>query len=212
MGFFDKLFNRNKEPKTVANDVPFNIQRNDGSVLRIKPEIDKDGNHVCKEVHDETGKLIANIPQYLVYEQMENGMLIGHHIYMEVAKEYLDMPYYADYIANGLLSQDRLHDKVLGDYHGYAGFFNLDENGQITGRTIRANIVEALNVEKINDHNTRIRAEEERAEALRNEIRGENVNIKDSHAERLSPDMMPDWMREGYSRSEGNNRNSGMDR
>lgn len=212
MGFFDKIFNKKKDEKAVANDLCINIQRNDGSILRIKPVIDKEGNHMCKAIQDEYGNLIANIPQYLVYEQQEKGKIVGHYVYMEVAKEYLNVPYYADYIANDLLSEKRLHDKVLDNYHGYAGFFDLDENGQITGRNIRSEIIEALNVEKINEHNDRIRSEEERAESLRNEIRGKDTHIKDSHAEQLSPDMMPDWMREGYSRSERNNRNTGMDR
>lgn len=211
MGFFDKVFNRNNEVKDVNDMGIINIQRNDGSILRIKPIIDKDGKQIGKEVKDERGNIIANIPQYLVYEQMENNMIVGHQVYMEVGKEYLDIPYYADYIANELLSQKRLHDKVLNDYHGYAGFLNFDENGQITGRSIRTDIVEALNVEKINQHNAKIRTKEEREEAFINEIMGKPSNIKTSHAEKLSPDMMPDWMREGHSRRD-NGRNSGMDR
>ena len=210
MGFFDKIFGRNKEEKIVSNDY-ISLQRNDGTVLHIKPNLDIEGNHTAKSIQDEYGKNIADIPEYLVYEQQENGEFVIHRILMELQKEVFAVPYYADYIANALLSEERLHGKILNDYHGYAGFFNLDDNGQITGRSIRAEIIEALNVEKINEHNKKIREKETREEALRQEIRSK-VHVKEDHAERLSPDMMPDWMREGYSRSERNDRNSGMDR
>lgn len=208
MGFLDKFFNKKKEEKSVANNY-INIPRNNGSMLHIKPNLDQEGNHVSRAIQDELGKNIANIPEYSVYEQRENGEFVIHKILIEMQKEFLDVPYYAEYIANALLSEERLHGKVLGDYNGYAGFFNLDENGQITGRSIRAEVVKALNVEKINEHDDKIRADEALEQALRDEIRGKTVHVKGDHAERLSPDMMPDWMREEYSRS---GRNGGMDR
>ena len=73
MGLFDKLFYKKGVEKTPEKDSCINIERNDGTILRSRPIIDNEGNQVHKVIQDEHGRVIANIPHYLAYEQQEKG-------------------------------------------------------------------------------------------------------------------------------------------
>jgi len=195
-----QFFNRKNRiealPEPQSNYIVENkmiLNREDGTSIEISPVLDRTGNQQYEQVFNNRTQQMQYIPKYKIYseelKELINPNILQHTILMDINPEMLKNEYYADYIANQMLSQERM-SKVIKQYQSYAGGISLDENGQVRGRYVDDGIIQTLNATR--EENSR-RVEEariNREEADRKEIleKAQNlsVNIKNSHAEDLS--------------------------
>lgn len=205
MGFFDRF--RKKEEQVVIDNgnrdmYGFeNIERQDGSVLKIKALVDKEGKQQYQTVVDQrTGEQIS-LPQYVIMRINEQNEFRQDVVSMELVAEALQHPQYSNWIANDMLSEQNI-DRVLNEQYGYVGGVQT-RNGQIVRTVYRPGIVETLEQQK----------EAEKTEELLEDIRGGmdkerykmymqsqnyEVNVKTSHAQVLNPEMNPHNRKCGY--------------
>lgn len=153
------LFNRNKknEPsrETRSTTDPLSgfiqIPRADGSVIGIRQQTDKMGYPLYEQI---AGKVIPKfsiiapeLQQYSARGALTKvqTILIDFPDINDVQK--LNDPYYMSQVANILLNANRMQ-KIMKEYHGYAGGLNLDSNGNVVGKFVDANVINQLKMDK----------------------------------------------------------------
>ena len=199
MGLMDRLLGRKENKveqapveKSENNNMKFQtLQRRDGSKIDIMPVVDKMGNQTYEQVFNERTKQMQLMPKFVV-SSPEIAKLKGADfttILMDINKDALYTLQGADWVANALLSGERM-SKVINEYGGYAGGLSIDQTGQITGKYIDPGIVNGLNISNKQrweeyQANQAVRDKEDEAKIKAN-AEQKGVNIKTSHAEDLS--------------------------
>lgn len=176
---------------TVENKMILN--RADGTTIEISPALDRTGNQLYEQVFNDATQQIQYIPKFNIYSEelksLVNSNILRHTILMDINPELLKNQYYADYIANQMLSQERMK-KVVGEYENYAGGISFDENGGITGKYVDKGIIRTLSATKEERNRmiaeARLRSEEEDKRKVMEKAQNISLNIKESHAEDLS--------------------------
>jgi len=189
-GFLSNLF-RSKESKEQANENIQNghnwnewmrISRDNGTQLIIKPQLDRDGRQVYKDLTNEQGFKIGEIPAYSVYQE-KNGMLRVDSVYINMPKEALLDQTLSYCIGNILLTEERLNNKVLRQYKGYAGEIAYNPEMGMYDKFMRQEIITSF------EHEARVNQQRayEREQISREEQRemGHEFEQKTSHAQRL---------------------------
>ena len=199
MGLMDRLLGRKENEvkqapveKSENNNMKFQtLQRRDGTSINIMPVVDKMGNQTYEQVFNERTKQMQLMPKFVV-SSPEIARVKGADfttILMDINKDALYTLQGADWVANGLLSGERI-SKVLNEYGGYAGGLSIDQNGQVTGKYIDPGIVNGLKVSKQQQWEEYQANQAVREAEYKNKIVADSekqgVNIKTSHAEDLS--------------------------
>lgn len=117
----------------------FVLNRNDGTTVTIRPILDRVGNQAYEQVFNEASHQFQNIPRYMVscneLSEICGEGTLAKQILMDINADTLKDPYYADYIANNILNGNRM-EKVINEYHGYAGTILTDKNGAIINKAV----------------------------------------------------------------------------
>lgn len=194
------LFNKNREalPKpqiqyennrNTPNNTYF-LPRRDGSTLEITPIYDNvgAGYPTYKQVKDSITKQMKLIPKFRIMHNVSHGRTMQSEIFMDINPELLNNPKYADFIANEMLSEQRI-SKVLNEYGNYAGTITQSENG-ILGKAKEEWIINTLKREECKNaqQNQADRLDRENAytKGILEDSQKYDVNYKTSHAEDLS--------------------------
>lgn len=200
MGLMDRLFGK-KEKETeqppIVNDRRNNVmnfrtlQRRDGTSIDIMPVVDSMGNQTYDQVFNSRTNKMQLLPKFVINSSEVARLGKGNFttILIDINKDLLDTPEGANWIANGLLSGQRI-EKIIKDYNGYAGGLAINENGQITGKYRDEGIINGLKMtaqEKnaVYQKEQALRDEQATAQAIA-KAKKYGVNIKTSHAEDLS--------------------------
>lgn len=205
MGLRDRLnelFGRNKKAKETQQPPIVNnrrnnamnfrtLQRRDGTSIDIMPVLDTLGGQECKPVYNNRTHQGQHIAKFIICSPEVERLGKGNFttILIDINKELLDSPEGADWIANGLLSSQRI-EKVINEYNGYAGGLVRNENGQITGKYVDQGIIEWLGMDAQEKSKKYQKEQTLRDEQYKAKIKADaakrGVNIKTSHAEDLS--------------------------
>ena len=200
MGLMDRLFgkkdNQQEQQAPIENKRSNNInfqtlQRRDGTSINIMPVVDSMGNQTYEQVFNNATKQMQLMPKFIINSPELANIAKGDFttVLMDINKDILNTPQGADWVANGLLSGQRLQ-KVFNEYGGYAGGLAMDQFGQITGKYIDPGIVNGLKMSKQQqwqeyqvEQTNRDKQATEQAIVTSQKY---GVNIKTSHAEDLS--------------------------
>lgn len=195
-----QFFNRKNKvetlPEAQSNYIVENkmiLNRADGTTIEISPALDRTGNQLYEQVFNDATQQIQYIPKFNIYSEelrsLVDSNILQHTILMDINPEILKNQYYADYIANQMLSQERMK-KVVGEYENYAGGISFDENGAVTGRYVDKGIIRTLNATKEERNRmmteARLKKDEEYKREVMEKAQNTSLNIKESHAEDLS--------------------------
>ena len=200
MGLMDRLFGKREketEQPPIVNNRRNNVmnfrtlQRRDGTSIDIMPVVDSMGNQTYDQVFNSRTNKMQLLPKFVINSSEVARLGKGNFttILMDINKDLLDTPEGANWIANGLLSGQRI-EKIINDYNGYAGGLAINENGQITGKYKDEGIINGLKMtaqEKnaVYQKEQALRDEQATAQAIA-KAEKYGVNIKTSHAEDLS--------------------------
>ena len=200
MGLMDRLFGKKaketEQPPIVNNRRVegrsfTTLVRKDGTSIDIMPVVDSMGNQTYDQVFNDRTNQMQLMPKFVINSPEVARFGKGNFttVLIDINKDLLDTPQGADWIANKLLSGQRIQ-KVLQEYNGYAGGLSINQNGQITGKYIDEGIVNGLKLSKQQQWeayqaNQILRDEQAKAQAISNAEKY-GVNIKTSHAEDLS--------------------------
>ena len=199
MGLIDKLLGRNEkqtEESKVANNQGNSInfqtlQRRNGTSINIMPVLDKMGNQIYQQVFNNRTNELQLIPRFTISSPELRNFVNGDFapVLIDIDKEILNTLEGAEWVANGLLSSERL-EKVFNQYRGYAGGLTVDQNGQITGKYVDQGIIDGIKISKEQEWKEYQARQAVLDEKLKNqridEAKKYGVNIKTSHAEPLS--------------------------
>lgn len=200
MGLIDRLFGKktkeNEQPLMANNrrnnEMNFKkLQRRDGTSIDIMPVLDETGYQKYESVYNNRTHEGQYIAKFIISSQEVERLGKGNFItiLMDVDENTLNTLEGVDWIANGLLSGQRI-EKIINTYNGYAGGLTKNQNGQITGKYIDQGIVEWLKMDAQEKNEVRkkeqaIIDEKLKAEAIA-KAEKQGINIKTSHAENLS--------------------------
>ena len=200
MGLLDRfknLFRRNKaeninalpeytgsypqyENPSVVSSNAYKLTREDGTTIEIEPVLDDLGYQSYSQVYNQRTHQMQNIPKFKVMHDWSHGRIRQDEILMDIDPNILNNPEYSQFIANTMLSEDRIF-KIINEYGNYAGMIAQDQNGRL-GKTIDAGIIKTLNSERAVTAN---KIEEDRinAENLRNREILERAKQRGVHIE-----------------------------
>ena len=200
MGLMDRLFgkrdNQQEQQAPVVrnknNNMTFQtLQRRDGTSINIMPVVDSMGNQTYEQVFNDTTKQMQLMPKFIINSPELANISKGDFttVLMDINKDILNTPEGADWVANGLLSGQRLQ-KVFNEYGGYAGGLSTNQFGQITGKYIDPGIVNGLKISKQQQWQEYQAGQADRDKQAKEQAiidsQKYGVNIKTSHAEDLS--------------------------
>lgn len=196
MGFFDKLFGRNKEVENnytypVDSNGFVNIPRDDGTVLQIMPLISGEGKQRYQSIVDQKTKEELSIPLYRICIENEYGGYQVHDILMELPLEVLQNPQIAEYVANNMLGQQNM-SQVLDYQGGYAGGIQT-RDGEIVRTVCRPGIVDGLTQTQNNDIQQEIRTlppDEYQQAAEKENAKFLGGQIEKGKVQELNPNMV----------------------
>lgn len=188
------LFNKNRkalpEPqiqyqnnRNIPNNTYF-LPRQDGSTLEITPVLDDLGHQSCEQVYNSRTKQMQTIRKFSIMHDVSHGRTMQSEILMDIDPELLNNPKYADFIANEMLSEQRI-SKVINEYGNYAGTIIQSENG-ILGKAKDEGIIKTLNREK-SENAKQIEEDRKKAENARND-----AILKRAEARGISYDTNPE--------------------
>ncbi len=196
MGFFDRFKKTsNYKNENTVNDSLSNYEsrfyRRDGTSFTLTPCVDSRTGQQKQEriLNTRTGKL-EFLPVYQYLDANDSNSFVGKTLCFDssVTVEALQFPEYRQLVADYLLDKNRVN-KILNEYNnsniGYAG--GLMQNSQGNWQKVVDNgIVQAIHLE----HDIKRVSTESKPK-----IPDTPVNIKTSHAEKLTPDMLDDFTR-----------------
>lgn len=209
MGLFNRTKKNEPSRETRASTDSLSgfmqIPRADGSVIGIRQQTDKMGYPLYEQI---AGKIIPKfsvIAPELQHVSTGNDLtkvqtiLIDFPDINDVLK--LNDPYYMSQVVNTLLNANRMQ-KIMQEYHGYAGGLNLDINGQVIGKFVDANVINQLKMDKSTRDAiyAKTQAEAQAARTAAAAKQGHEQYIQNSNSgpehEKLDPSMLTD----GYDR------------
>lgn len=161
MGLFDKLF-KGDSKKLSSTELPqnnttlpqtnyYHLQRADGSTISIAPETDPMGYQLYSQIYNSRTNQLQNIPRFWVISDELKALsihqnLVHESLLIDIDPNILQNPYYANEVANQLLSADRMK-KIMGAYHKYVGGLQYDQQGYVTGKYVDQGIITSLSMD-----------------------------------------------------------------
>lgn len=211
MNIFEKIkqFFKRKEIKALPDKIENNtkdyasevvLTRDDGTIVTIKPRIDRLGNQMYEQIWSDYENEMKCIPKFLVYSEELKKMssykdlYMGTDILIDINPSDLQNPEFAEYLANNVLYKE-IMPKIVEEYCSYAGIVEktLDDEGRVSfDRKMDITIINSLNI--IKDEKTKEtleemqRREQEIKAKIKEEAKNKKVNDKNDHAEDLSRD------------------------
>ena len=199
MGVLDKLFGKKEKQQeqlpienNQSNIAKFQtLQRRDGTSIDIMPIVDRMGNQTYQQVFNSRTNQMQLMPRFTIsspeLKEIVNGTFAP--VLIDIDKEILNTPEGIDWVANSLLSSERI-EKVFNGYSGYVGGLSIDQTGQITGKYIDQGIINGLKISKQQQWEEyqakqAVLDEQDKNQKIA-DAKNHGVNIKTSHAEYLS--------------------------
>ena len=129
MGLLDKFFKRTSHDLTYTQSSQsrntltqihyYHLQREDGSTVSIAPEVDSMGYQLYSQIYNSRTNEMQNIPRFWVISDELKALsihqnLVHESLLIDIDPNILQNPYYANEVANQLLSADRMI-KIMGN-------------------------------------------------------------------------------------------------
>lgn len=180
-----KALPESQEQKNYNQVKEYELKRDDGTIVTITPILDRIGNQGYQSIFNrETGKMEA-IPMFQVstdeIKNLTRSEMAKQTMLIDIQPQILENAEYAHYIANELLSDNRV-GKIMGQYKNYAGGIYKQSNGEIR-RYIKKGIIDTLTATK---EENAIALEMAQERKIRQAAYEKEVNYKTSHATNLS--------------------------
>lgn len=201
MKFFDKIFRKrlennstqlptayNVEPRRKAKE--YNITREDGECVTIKPVLDKVGNQFYEQVFNSRTQQMQSIPRFIIMAEELKRLIgpqaLGLSVLIDINPKDLDNPEFGEYIVNKMLNSDRM-SKVINQYHNYVGCVMAHENG-VYEKIVDYGIINTLASNKQKYYSDYERRITEEMEKMKKQAQSMPVHYKTCHASDLSQD------------------------